>query len=101
VGVVVLIAVSLVQRFLYSGRRARQRGRKRLAALLSVRYGIAPGGLALLLEDDDRFVALAQRFLNEHQVPYALPFYDAQGRYLFASPGKLPVLARALLHAVS
>jgi hypothetical protein len=76
------------------------RWRKRLAALLSERYGLAPGGLAALLEDDDAFSLLLQRFLAEHQVPYALPLYDADGRYLFAAPEKVPVLAQALLQAV-
>jgi hypothetical protein len=41
-----------------------------------------------------------QRFLAEHRVPYRLPFYDFQGRYLFAAPAKADVLARALLRAV-
>jgi hypothetical protein len=74
--------------------------RKRLAALLSVRYGLAPGGLSALLEDDDQFALLMQRFLAEHQVPYRLPLYDADGHYLFAAPGKVRVLATALLRAV-
>jgi uncharacterized protein (DUF58 family) len=74
--------------------------RKRLAALLSVRYGLAPGGLAALMEDDDQCALLIQRFLAEHQVPYRLPLYDASGQYLFASPGKVAVLATALLRAV-
>jgi len=33
-------------------------------------------------------------------VPYRLPFYDWHGRYLFAAPEKVDVLARALLQAV-
>jgi hypothetical protein len=85
-----------------SGRERRwYRWRKQLAALLSVRYGLAPGGLAVLLEDDERFVLYLQRFLAEHHIPYALPLYDPQGHYLFAAPGKVEVLARALLHAVA
>jgi uncharacterized protein (DUF58 family) len=74
--------------------------RKRLAALLSVRYGLAPGGLGALLEDDELMAAQLQRFLAEHQVPYAPPLYDEAGRYLFAAPGKVEVLARGLLQAV-
>jgi hypothetical protein len=75
--------------------------RKRMAALLSVRYGLAPGGLALLLEDDELFGKYLQRFLADHQVPYPLPMYDRKGRYLYAAPGKVSVLATALLRAVS
>jgi hypothetical protein len=41
-----------------------------------------------------------QRFLTEHQVPYRLPLYDGAGHYLFAAPGKVDVLAGALLQAV-
>jgi uncharacterized protein (DUF58 family) len=74
--------------------------RKQMAALLSARYGLAPGGLALLLEDDEQCALHLQRFLAEHRVPYSLPLYDADGRYLFAAPGKVGVLSRELLWAV-
>jgi uncharacterized protein (DUF58 family) len=83
-----------------SAKRRRDRWRKQLAAILSVRYVLGAGGLATLLEDDDAFSLLLQRFLNEHQVPYTLPLYGADGRYLFAAPQKVPVLADALLRAV-
>jgi uncharacterized protein (DUF58 family) len=103
----VSMALSLLLLLLFSGVllvtwrvRRLARWRKRLAALLSERYGLAPGGLAALLEDDDAFALLLQRFLAEHQVPYALPLYDGEGRYLFAAPEKVPVLADALLQAV-
>ena len=76
------------------------RYRKQLAALFSARYGLGPGGLSALLEDDDAFALLAERFLGEHHVPYTLPLYDRDGRYLFASPAKVGVLASALLRAV-
>jgi uncharacterized protein (DUF58 family) len=76
------------------------RYRKHIAALLSVRYGLAPGGLSALLEDDDAFALLTQRFLGDHQVPYTLPLYDRNGRYLFAAPAKIGILASALLRAV-
>jgi uncharacterized protein (DUF58 family) len=83
------------------GKRRRDRWRKQLAAILSARYGLAPGGLGVLLEDDDAFARLSQRFLSEHHVPYSLPLYDSHGRYLFAAPEKIPVLADALLGAVA
>ncbi len=82
-------------------RRRRNRWRKQMSALLSARYGLAPGGLATLLEDDDSLSLLLQRFLNEHQMPYALPLYTAEGRYAFAAPEKVSVLAQALLRAVN
>ncbi len=71
-----------------------------MAALLSVRHGLAPGGLEALLQDDELMALHLQRFLAEHQVPYRLPLYDPRGRYLFAAPEKVDVLARALLQAV-
>jgi uncharacterized protein (DUF58 family) len=83
--------------------RRRQRlmiWRKRLAALLAVRYGAAGGGLEALMEDDDAFSLLMQRFLNDHRVPYSLPLYNSRGRYRFAAPEKVGVLAGALLRAV-
>jgi uncharacterized protein (DUF58 family) len=76
------------------------RWRKQLAALLSVRYALGPGGLPALLEDEDQLSLLLQRFLAEHHVPYALPLYDRGGRFLFAAPRKARVLADALLRAV-
>jgi uncharacterized protein (DUF58 family) len=83
-----------------AGKRRRDRWRKQLAALVSARYGLAPGGLATLLEDDDSFALLLQRFLSEHHVPYTLPLYSPEGRYLFAAPEKVSVLADALVRAV-
>jgi hypothetical protein len=65
-----------------------------------VRHGLAPGGLEALLEDDELMAVHLQRFLAEHQVPYRLPLYDWRGNYLFASPEKVDVLARALLQSV-
>jgi uncharacterized protein (DUF58 family) len=85
--------------FMPSRRRFAHR-RKRLAALLSVHYGLAPGGLAALLEDDGLMIHSMQRFLAEHHVPYPQPLYDRNGRYLLAAPGKVQVLASALLQAV-
>jgi uncharacterized protein (DUF58 family) len=81
--------------------RKRYRWRKQLSALLSVRYGLAPGGLAALLEDDELFSHYVQRFLAEHQVPYPLPWYDDRGRYLFAAPDKVQTLADGFLRSVA
>jgi uncharacterized protein (DUF58 family) len=78
----------------------RYRRRKQLAAILSVRHGLAPGGLALLLEDDDLCALHLQRFLAEHQVAVPHSLYDDQGRYRFAASEKVAVLSRALLGAI-
>lgn len=77
------------------------RWRKQIAALLSVRYDLGPGGLALLLEDDDACGRYVQRFLADHQVTHPYPLYDVDGKYLFRSPQKFGVLADALLAAVT
>jgi uncharacterized protein (DUF58 family) len=86
-------------RFSASYRRA-YRWRKQLAAILSVRYQLGPGGLALLLENDERCVDCLQRFLAEHQVPNPTSLYDENGDYRFAAPGKPQVLADALLKRI-
>jgi hypothetical protein len=86
--------------WLSSKKRRLARRRKCLAAILVERYGFAPGGVGILLEDDERFSLTMQRFLAEHAQPYPLPLYDRRGRYLFASPSKIAVLAEALTRAV-
>jgi uncharacterized protein (DUF58 family) len=85
--------------YTFKGQRP-ARWRKRMAAILSVQYGLAPGGLSVLMEDDVQFSLYLQRFLSDHHVPYSLPLYDETGRYLFAAPEKIQVLSRALLGAV-
>jgi hypothetical protein len=49
------------------------------------------------VQDDDAFTRQMQRFLGEHNVPYSLPLCDEHGRYALRSPGKVEVLAKALL----
>src|SRR5439155_6570346 len=61
---------------LVSPRRRLYAWRKRLAALIAVRYRLAVGALALLLEDDAACARWLQRFLADHQVPYEVPLYD-------------------------
>jgi hypothetical protein len=104
-GIVYFLLVYVVLRVLPAlfapRRRQRLQWRKKLAALFSVRYGLAPGGLGLMLENDEQFTRCAQRFLAEHHVPFPVPLYDSQGRYLFAAPGKIDVLTKALLQAVA
>jgi uncharacterized protein (DUF58 family) len=96
----VLFLYRALGQWLSSRKRRLARWRKCLAAILVERYRLAPGGLGILLEDDEQFSLYVQRFLAEHHVLYPLPLYDRRGRYLFASPGKIDVLARALVRAV-
>jgi uncharacterized protein (DUF58 family) len=74
--------------------------RKKVAAILAVRYRLGPAGLAWLLEDDVACSQHVQQFLAEHHVAAPLPLYDELGRYRFASAGKIERLAKALLGAV-
>lgn len=71
-----------------------------MAALLSSRHGLGAGGLELLFQDDRQLGVHLERFLNEHHIPHTPTLFDEKGRYLFASPGKVEVLARALTRAV-
>jgi uncharacterized protein (DUF58 family) len=80
--------------------RKEARWRKRLAALLATRHELGPGGWGLLMENDRALAFHLQRFLAEHHVPYPIPLYDEQGRYLFAASGKPAILAQALLRSV-
>lgn len=99
-GLAGLVLVRIPMVFYFPQRRRFQRWRKQLAAVLSVQYGLAPGGLAALMEDDEAFVLHLQRFLADHQVPYPLPLYDRRGHYLFAAAGKVEVLAAALVRSI-
>jgi uncharacterized protein (DUF58 family) len=83
------------------GYRREYRWRKQLSAILAIRYGLGPGGLAFLLEDDERCVRYLQRFLAEHQVAFPFPLYDHRGDYLFAAPQKPKILADMLLKAIT
>jgi len=83
------------------GARRERIWRKRLAALLVHQYGPAAGGVSALLEDEMLLSLRLQRFLADHRVPYSLPLYDEAGKYLFGAPGKISVLATAIVQAVS
>jgi uncharacterized protein (DUF58 family) len=74
--------------------------RKQLAAVLAMQHHLGAGGLALLLEDDERFGLEIQQFLHEHHIPFEQPLYGPRGDYLFAAPAKVEVLAGALQRAV-
>jgi uncharacterized protein (DUF58 family) len=91
----------VVRHFFSFSRRRAFRWRKHLAAVLAQRSGGGSGELSLLLEDDRALQIGLQRYLGEHHVPYPLPLYDESGRYALASPGKIDVLANALLATVA
>ncbi|MFO0808415.1 MAG: DUF58 domain-containing protein [Gemmataceae bacterium] len=99
-----LFALSFVGGFIWNllSRRERRYSmwRKRLAALIATCEQLPFGAIATMSEDDAACAAALQRFLAAHQVPYDVPLYDARGRYLFARPAKVDVLAKALLRAV-
>jgi uncharacterized protein (DUF58 family) len=99
-GSLMVVFISLILLGRLFGGHQHVRWRKRMSAILSIQYDLAPGGLAVLMEDDERFSLYLQRFLADHHVPYSLPLYDDSGRYLFAAPQKVEVLARGLLRAV-
>jgi uncharacterized protein (DUF58 family) len=82
------------------GRHRMYRLRKKVAAILAVRYRLGPAGLAWLLEDDVACSQYVQAFLAEHQVAAPLTLFDERGRYRFASPAKIERLGKALLGAV-
>lgn len=82
------------------GRHRMYRLRKKIAAILAVRYRLGPAGLAWLLEDDVACSDYVQEFLAEHQVAAPLSLYDEQGRYRFGSPAKIDRLGKALLGSV-
>jgi uncharacterized protein (DUF58 family) len=74
--------------------------RKRLSVVLAWQQGIAPGGLAQLLEDDALFMESLQRFLTDHRIPFPVPLYDWRGNYVFADPLKIDQLSEALVATV-
>ncbi len=76
------------------------RQRKQLSAILAVRYNLGEGGLAVLLEDDERCIHFLQRFLVEHQVAFPFRHFDDDGQYLFGSPAKAKILAQVLLRSI-
>ncbi len=82
-----------------SGRRRLTR-RKQLAALLAFQQGTGPASIERLMHDDEAFLAALRRFLQEHQVPVIVPWYDLPQQQQYQQPEKIAVLAQALLRAV-
>lgn len=76
--------------------RRRYGWRKRLAALITAKYALPPGSLALMLDDDAACAAQLQRFLAEHRIPFDMP---RPARPMEVKP--LELQARSLIRAVS
>jgi uncharacterized protein (DUF58 family) len=81
-------------------RRRLMRYRKKLSALFARRYDLGPGGVELLMQDDGQLGDYLERFLNDHHIPHTPALFDQRGRFLYASPEKVDVLASALLRAI-
>jgi uncharacterized protein (DUF58 family) len=82
-------------------RRAAFRTRKQVAAILCVLHDLPADALQRMLEDDDFCSLHVQRFLAEHQVPYAVPLFGPGGQYLLANPKKVEVLGKAIVRAAA
>jgi uncharacterized protein (DUF58 family) len=100
IGLAIIIVTLFLAASLTARRRTTLRLRKRLCALIGVVYDLPLGTTGWLLEDDAACSGWFQRLLRDHQVSYSVPLYDERGRYLFARPGKIRVLADALTRAV-
>jgi uncharacterized protein (DUF58 family) len=75
--------------------------RKRLSAVMAQIDGSGPDAVERLIHDDAAYAVRVGSFLAERQVRVPVPLYDDLGRYRFRSPGKVPVLAREMVKAVS
>lgn len=85
----------------FGERRKELTRRKQLAALFALQDGTGADGVERYLVDDDAYAQRIAQFLQEHLLRCPVPLYDDQGRYRFRCPGKAPVLADALIRAVS
>ncbi len=75
--------------------------RKQLGLLFATLDNDQVGAESHYLHGDQAFARRAQRFLAQHHARYPVRLYDARGRYLFQSRGKLDVLVKALNYGVA
>jgi uncharacterized protein (DUF58 family) len=75
--------------------------RKQLSALFSLQDGAGPDRVERYIHDDDAYADRVAAFLQLHLLRCPVPLYDDQGRYRFHCAGKAPVLAKAMIGAVS
>ena len=85
----------------FGERRKELTRRKQLAALLALQDGTAADGVERYLVDDTAYAQRVAVFLEHHLLRCPIPLYDDQGQYRFRCAGKAPILADALVRAVS
>jgi len=101
------MAVTMVFWFFHSfrgwvGERRRElTRRKQLAALFSLQDGTGVDGVERYVHDDDAYAVRVAAFLQHHLLRCPVPLYDDQGHFRFRCAGKAPVLAAAMVRAVS
>src|SRR5581483_140017 len=72
-----------------------------VAALFALQDGTGPGAVERYVNDDDAYAGRVAVFLQDHLLRCPVPLYDDTGRYRFRCPDKAPVLADAMIRAVS
>lgn len=75
--------------------------RKQLSALFSLQDGAGPDAVERYLHDDRVYANRVAVFLQHHLLRCPVPLYDDQGRFRFRCADKAPVLAQAMVRAVS
>jgi len=85
----------------FGERRKELTRRKQLSALFSLQEGTGPDGVERYIHDDDAYAIRVAAFLQHHLLRCPVPLYDDQGRFRFRCAGKAPVLAQAMVRAVS
>jgi uncharacterized protein (DUF58 family) len=85
----------------FGERRKELTRRKQLAQLFALQDGTGPDAVERYAFDDDAYGRRVATFLQHHLLRCPVPLYDEQGRYRFRCAGKAPVLAGAMVRAVS
>jgi uncharacterized protein (DUF58 family) len=85
----------------FGDRKKEATRRKQLGALFALQDGTGPHGVERYAHDDEAYAARVAAFLQHHLLRCPVPLYDDEGRYRFRCAGKAPVLAGAVIRAVS
>ena len=75
--------------------------RKQLSALFSLQDQSGPNAVERYIHDDKAYANRVAIFLQHHLLRCPVPLYDDQGRFRFRCADKAPVLAQAIVRAVS